>query len=418
MNHNVSMDGGNSELKLLYNGKYKMQIPNVIAFPPENAYVQDKDLEGFGRDKLDVKVTKHSNEEYKETIHFALGNLTENHIESRVSKFDVEKAKDNQLHNSILASVTYLILYSEKKDGVDIRHQKDLRVNLSTGLPYSEWIDKENRTRLKKELKGIHKIEFVHPWFKQNSFPTSINLIVDRVKVNIEGETTANLLLSKKDNEFIRKNPEELIDNIVMTVDLGAFTTEIIGKQFKAISNGEEDDRYDINSELIVKHRTLQNISKGVPKGIGHAMLSVISDVENEHGASNKFSRFDIEQSLTKQGMRNGKRGYLRGTDINILVNLARHLRDLSNVIAGEIVDLLGRSGQKDKLKRVYLIGGGSKMQLVTNELKKSFKNYGYDDSLVFPVVDPNPVFANAVGYYKELIDTLENDEEESELSK
>ena len=87
-----------------------------------------------------------------------------------------------------------------------------------------------------------------------------MELIIDYVKVSIEGETTANLLLNKADNDFQNLSPQELLNSVVVLIDVGAYTTEIIGKQYVEVVSNEED--MFSTTELVVEHQTLPALSE------------------------------------------------------------------------------------------------------------------------------------------------------------
>ena len=69
----------------------------------------------------------------------------------------------------------------------------------------------ENKRKVYRKSLGNHMIEFNHPWFKRTASHKS-GTIIDYVKVSIEGETTANLLLNKADNDFQNLSPQELLN--------------------------------------------------------------------------------------------------------------------------------------------------------------------------------------------------------------
>ncbi len=415
MQYIITVDGGNSTIKTLLDGENPLIFDNVIADASKVNYIKDPDLNGAGIQKLDVTVTRHYNKKDSEPNRFLLGKITDKHKAYREPRADKYKANDPQLIDSMLTSIAYTILYFEKKQGKNIQGTSTLRVNLGTGLPFHEWTIEEQREKFLKEIQGNHKIEFNHPWFAKNGFPTTVELIVDFVRVCIEGETTANLILNKIDNEFHKYTPQELLDGVVVLIDIGAYTTEIIGKQFVEVVEDEEDIFGE--KELIVEHQTLPTLSEGVRRGIGHVMEDTIETIKQKYPKEDKIIRQDIQIALSPKGERNGKIGYLAGSDINILEEFTEHAKDYADYIAQKVENIYNKNESKGKIKRIYVTGGGSQISVVVDQLKKSLANDDIAPELVMPIADPNPVFANCVGYYLETIDQLEEMEEKGEVA-
>jgi hypothetical protein len=409
----ITVDGGNSTIKSLLDGQKPLIIDNVIADASKVDYLKDPDLNGAGIQKLDVTVTRHHNKKNSEPNRFLLGKITDKHKAYREPRADKFKANDPQLIDSIIVTAAYTILYYENKAGKNIKNMSTLRVNLGTGLPFHEWIIREQREKFQLELLGNHKIQFNHPWFAKNGFPKEVELIIDFARVCIEGETTANLLLNKEDNEFQKFSPQELLDNVVVLIDIGAYTTEIIGKQFVELVEDEED--FFGGSELIVEHQTLPILSQGIRRGIGHVMEDTINSVMQKYPKLDKLIRQDIQTALTPKAARNGKLGYLAGSDINILEDFTEHAKTYAEYIATRIEDIYNKNEVKGKIKRIYLTGGGSQINIVVDQLKKALAKDDIKEDIVMPIAEPNPVFANCVGYYLETIDQLENMEEKGE---
>jgi len=400
MKYKVSCDAGNSTIKTLINGEKAMIFENIVADPSNTNYLKDPDLIGSGIQKLDVTVQRHFDKTYGEKNHFLYGKITDKHKAYREARGDKFKANDPQLADSMVTSVVYSILYYQKKAGNNIDKLKTLNISLNTGLPFHEWIIKEQREKFKKNLKGNHTIEFNHPWFKKNSFPEKLEIVISDVTVLVEGETTANLILNDVDNEFHKYSPQELIDNIVVLIDIGAYTTEIIGKQFVEVVQNDEDIFGE--SDLEVEHQTLPNLSEGIRRGIGHVFESSINTINQKYPKLDRLIRQDIQNALGKKGTRNGKSGYLLGEDINILEDFKLHAKDYSDYIATQIENIYNKNESKRKIKRIYLTGGGSQIDVVIEELKNSLKADDINPDLIVPITDPNPIFSNCLGYHIE----------------
>ena len=202
------------------------------------------------------------------------------------------------------------------------------------------------------------------------------------------------------DNEFHKYSPQELIDNIVVLIDIGAYTTEIIGKQFVEVVQNDEDIFGE--SDLEVEHQTLPNLSEGIRRGIGHVFESSINTINQKYPKLDRLIRQDIQNALGKKGTRNGKSGYLLGEDINILEDFKLHAKDYSDYIATQIENIYNKNESKRKIKRIYLTGGGSQIDVVIEELKNSLKADDINPDLIVPITDPNPIFSNCLGYHIE----------------
>ena len=417
MRYNVSCDAGNSSIKTLINGDKPMLFENVVADPSGTNYMQNPDLAGAGIQKLDVTINRNFNKSYGKENHFLFGNITEKHNAYRESRTDKLKANDDQLADSILTAIAYSILYHEKKNGENIQNKKTLNVDLTTGLPFHEWVIKEQKERFKKNLQGNHTIKFNHPWFGENSYPEEIEMTVNISNILVEGETTASLILSDTDNEFQKYSPKKILGKIVVLIDIGAYTTEVIGKQFIRLIEEDEDflSKYE-SKETIVTHETLPTLSMGIERGIGHIYESTIKSIKQKYPKVDKLIIQDLENALGSDGTIDGKPGNLIGLDINILEDFKVHARNYADYIAKQIENIYNKNKNKNKITRIYLSGGGSQIDVIVKQIKEALKKDDIDPSKIAIVTDPNPVFANCFGYYIENKQMQEDLETEGEM--
>jgi hypothetical protein len=411
-----SIDGGNSTIKVLVDGTNALQFENTTANSSQVDYRKSPDLSGTGIQKLDVTITRQHNKKDSTSNRILLGKLTEKYKAQRTPRADIDKSNDPLLIDSMIATLAYTKLYFMKKSGENISKTTTLRSNLGSGLPFHEWIKSGNKEKFKQNLVGNHKVKFNHPWFEKNGYPTEVEIIIDYVKVCVEGETTANLLLNTEDNEFQKLSPQEQLDIVVVLIDIGAYTTEIIGKQFVEVVENEEIMGH--GGELCVEHQTLANLSDGIRRGIGHIMEATITSAKNQYAQlKDKLVRQDIELALSSKGERNGKVGWIAGTEINILDIFTEHAKDYANEIAQKVAEIYDKNEVIGKIKKIYLTGGGSQITIIVEQLKKALGEQGIKAEIITPISDPNPVFSNCEGYYWETVSEIEEMEAEGEVA-
>ncbi|MCT4662707.1 MAG: hypothetical protein N4A40_12670 [Tissierellales bacterium] len=416
---NISIDGGNSTIKSKMPDGTIMAFDNIVASASKVNYTQDENLSGSGLSKLDITVIRNfdkldnrNSDDYSEIGNrFLLGKMTAQNGASRRPRTDKMKGNDPQLVDSMLGSIAYSMLYSLNKQKKNIADIKTLGINLGTGLPFHEWMIPEQREKFKEYFLGNHIVKFNHPWFENNRFPTELEIRIGLTKVFVEGESSANYILNNVENEFQNKSPEELLDTSIFFIDMGAFTTEVIGKMFLEVIN-EEEFGYD-DEPLVVEHRTLPNLSDGIKKGIGHVMNDTITALKNKNPKIDKLTRKDIEEALKPKGRRGGKDGYIPGTDINVLEDFRRSAKAYAKEIAESLQDIINTNEIKGKIRKIYLLGGGSMIRVVVDEVKRVLAEDDINPQIVIAISKPNPVALNVVGYYNELEDYLELAEEE-----
>lgn len=411
MTYLSSIDGGNSSLKVVVEGTQKLKFSNIIAEHGKVDYdLETENTPTTGFDKLDVSVTSHfdKGDKDKQPNRFLLGEMALRYKDSVKNRSMGNKSSDSQLADSMISALAFSLYRFKQKSGDKISSKMTIRTYLATGLPYDEWRSKNTRKRFKERLEGNHKVKFHHPMFNE----LEVELIIEKVLVLVEGEATLNLLISAEDSEFSKMDRSELIDQIATMIDIGAYTTEIVGKQFVHV-RGEEDDE-DTDIDVVVK--TMTNLSKGVDRGVGHVFEDTITDVEKNEQVD-KLIRKDIERAFEKEGIRNGKAGYLAGYEnVNITKYFTPFATKFAQYIAEEFKGLYNTSHAKNKVRKIYITGGGSKSDIIVDEIKRLLSDEGYNADIIITLREPNPVYSNAYGYYvtlKNLIDQQSQEEEE-----
>lgn len=396
MIYNATVDGGNSGLKVMVEGTHKTSIPNVMANPSGIDYtLGNNSTEGVGIDKLDVTVCMNFDKGSKDD-RFLLGRFAEP-FQAR-NRANTDKSKDIDLAKSMVTALAYAILKYREKAGEISSQRSTFTVNLATGLPYHEWKNEQTRAEFANKLTGNHLIKFNHPFFNE----LEIELIVQDTYVFIEGEAGVHLKLCEEGNEFVKMEDNELIETVVVGLDIGGGTTEIIGEQFYWHVLDENEDTGD------VRFRTMPNLTKGIPFGVGNMVYDqTISDIEKAEKVD-KLIRRDIEKAFTKQGIKNGKPGHLVGTSIDITKYFIPHAQSFAKMVGQEFYSLYNNTNTKNKVKKIYLYGGGSLIDALVNEFKAVLVNDGFDPKIIVTMRIPDPVFANCFGYYLKLLKELE----------
>ena len=404
MTYNVTVDGGNSSIKVLVEGTKKISVPTVMADPSSVDYnigSMDDDAKrnkkNPGINKLDVSIITH-HDKGGAADRFLLGKMAEP-FKAR-NRANTDKAKDTDLTKCMLSAVAYALYSYKLENGEEIGNRMTVRVNLATGLPYHEWKNENARNEYDKKLTGNHLIKFNHPYFKD----LEIELVVERTLVLIEGEAILNLIIADEDNIFTKMDKNELVDSIAVCVDLGAYTSEIVAKQFYAIY--DEDDEFSEAEDFEIGIRTMPNLTKGIPYGVGHAMERAIVDIQRHENVDNLIRR-DIERAFGIQGRKNGKAGHLVGTGIYIGNYFKPHAQAFAKEIGREIYGLYNTENVKNRIKKIFIAGGGSRIGTVVDELKNVLINDGYDSTTIVTVTNPDPVYANCYGYYVKLSEMI-----------
>jgi hypothetical protein len=401
------VDGGNSSLKVIVEGTQKLKFSNIVSDYGKVDYdLVENETPTTGFDKLDVEVTRSFDKNKDGKNRFLLGEMALHYKDSVKNRSMGRKSNDKQLADSMLSSLAFSIYRYKQKNKEKMGDKLTIRTNLATGLPYNEWKNKACRKEFKEMLEGNHLIKFHHPMFGG----LEIELIVEKVLVLVEGESTLDYLISSEDSDFSNTEESKLIDVIACMIDIGAYTTEIISKQFVLLKGEEDDEETDV--QIVV--RTMPQLSKGIERGVGHVFEDTISSVEKNEKVD-KLIRKDIERAFEKEGIRNGQAGYLVGfsEDINITDYFMPLAVNFAKLIAQEFKGLFNTSHSANKVQKIYITGGGSKSDIIVSEIKKILDSEGYASNSIITLREPNPIYSNAYGYYVTLKNEVESQGEE-----
>lgn len=421
MTYNCAVDGGNASINIIIDGDtFPIAFPSLQSDPlsAKSDYTNAVNMGNLSKveyDKLHVNAILHAdNSNERDEAEFLFGHMAEKYTRDLRSRQNFEKASDRELAKWMMTALAYS-LYVVKKNREDyILKDEDIltfHVNLGTGLPYREKSKTENVKNFAKMFRGKHRIEFKHPIFKN----LTVELIVENVIVFTEAEMALSLELNKEGGIFETTPPEELLDKKMSIIDIGGHTTESLtigyelARKETELELGTFIDEYSL-SELEVEQNTLTHLTFGIERGIATIMEDVIAEIDNKYRGTGKqlrtFVRRDIEKSLTRQGMLNGKIGYILPEKIYVKDVFDSQARNLAVDIVQKTHAMYQANNIVSEIDTIFLCGGGSKIDIVLNTIRDEFEKLGYDKNKIQVVEDP--VFSNVKGYYFNLIYALE----------
>ena len=385
----AGLDGGNNSLKLDLGNGNVVQYDNIFA--PRIEVDLEKEYMRNGKrvankfniaNMLDVSIKSGERENS-----FIFGNQAQKYrtnIKERVNNY---KSDDEQLALNSLVALTNTVIANLDKENWE--EELNIEVNLCTGLPFHEYETGVRQDKYKKLFVGNHEIKFLNP-----SYPVKkVNLTVKDVELEIEG--LAALKQTIFDKGIMDSNHNQIIGKIVSMIDIGCYTTDIVGGIFV--------DDIDEEGNPFVQFDTLSEVCKGIIQGVGTAADNTIkrlkSDNASKLGQYDDFTRQDIFKATSNNGI-------IPGTDFNIEPTYSEECRKIGNDIGNTFAQLIDASGFRNKLLKIYIAGGGSYVEAIVNEFKKVFEEKGFSNNLI-DIVD-NPVYANANGYFN-IADTTFN---------
>jgi hypothetical protein len=408
MGYLVSADGGNSGVKIIVNGEEFLLFPNINANigktvdyrTSSNLAVSTPKL--LGRNCLDVKVTPHFDNGKNDTTNFLFGAMAEKYPSDKANRENTDKSNDPLLLNNILTSIAVSVLGYAIKNEKDFKVKPELtfHVTLATGLPYAEWADEAKEIAFNKALQGNHRIEFNNPYFTEDLGVKVIELVINEVMVSSEGDAALEAVRRSIEVDLEKIDPSDLLGQAFVLIDIGAFTTELIGAVFAQIS--DDDD------ELVVGLETQQNYCTAIPKGIGNVFADAIPLIEKNPKIKDKITRRDIEIAYTGPTSKlPDKYGYISGKGIMVNEYVYPLAEEFGADIGRKFYGFYNQSGIKSNIKKIYISGGGSKFVKLVDRLKEVLVKDGYTSEAIITVSNPDPVFANAYGYYLYMVDEL-----------
>lgn len=384
----IGGDGGNSKIKIIYNNKYT-SYDNIYAKDSLVDYnamnLTDEDMDEYLRDVLNVRFTYHNGKDDMQVQEFLFGEIATNNKSDLEERVNADKSDDLMLTMStILSAVTFVL---ENKEQEEIKPEMTLELNFSTGLPYHEFKIIALREKYKAHYEGQHIIEFLDPRSPVKKLTVNIN----HVLVNSEGMSALETTI-KSQGVLTEETKEFLIDTVWCMIDIGGFTTDIIGGIFRKRKSG-------------IKLETIDRLSKGLNYGISTSQNAAIEKIKNHYNDNDnvktstlKISRKDINNAELREGKFKGILNNRYRT--NTTEFTYDEYRKLGRKIGNDFTQLFIENAQMDSLEKIYVAGGGSLNSEVIDSLISELENRGINKEIIEVVESPNPVYVNAVGYY------------------
>lgn len=406
-----AVDGGNSSINIVINGKvFDIVFPSIESeFNSSLVNYDENTLVGNDNDfdlheRIHALTTLQIDNPGKEYVsEFIFGEMVENYPQELRSRPNKEKYQDKDLVKMMITSLAYALFdtkVAEERYKLEENDRIQFNVVLSTGLPYREMKSPEKRNIYTNLLKGNHRVNFKHPFFKN----LQIDLIIEHVLCVLEGEMALSYELKKENGVFNTRKKEDLLNNKMAIIDIGGHTTEIVTISYMQLKQKRDRNQrlnaYNDDVELKLKQVTNADLTSGINQGVATMMEDVINDLTSTYLTNNEslrpLARRDVELALTSAGMYNGERGWILPEKIYIKDILDKRSQKLAVAIADKFHSLFNRI--LTQLDTIYLCGGGSEMDSIVSNIKKELNSLGYNADKIITINDP--VFANVKGYY------------------
>lgn len=388
--YDLSADGGNTSIKVIYDGKFT-NYDNIYAKDSSIEYdamnFDDEDMDEFLRDILNVRFTWHLGAKDEMVQEFLFGKLATNNKSDVDERVNADKSDDIMLNMvTILSGVNFML---ENMDEKELKPEMELDINLSTGLPYHEYRIKTLRDKYAEHFLGSHIIENIDPRYPVKKIKVNIK----NCKVNSEGMSALYTTITTKGiiNEDTK---DELLDTVWCMIDIGGYTTDIVGGIFREKKNG-------------FKLETIDRLGKGLTYGISTAQDRAIDNIKKKYTdndqvkSSFKITRKEITVAEMKEGDLKGILNNKFKTNTTEFTN--PEYKKIGKNIGNDFTQLFIKNAQMDSLKKIYVAGGGSLNEVVVSTLIKELVSRGIDKDIIEVITSPNPVYVNAVSYYYEL---------------
>lgn len=387
--YELAVDGGNTVIKVVYNDEYTT-YDNIYAKDSRIDYntmnLSEDDMDEYLEDILNVKFTYHVGQDDCKIQEFLFGNLATNNKSDLEERKNADKSDDVMLvMTSILSSVNFII---DRMDPNEINPEMAMNLNISTGLPYHEFSIDKKKEKYSKHFLGQHLIEFKDPRYPVNK----VTLNIVDTKINSEGMSAlkTELEINKVLNE---ETMEELINTVWCMIDIGGYTTDIIGGIWRRKRSGP-------------KFETIDSLSLGLNYGIATAQDEAIKTIVREYQGkySNLPATFKItRKEINEVEIREKRRGILNNIyKTNTLDYTTEEYEKIGRRIANDFIQKYIQNSQMDSLLKVYLSGGGAKNEILVEALKTELESRGINRDFVEVVTVPDPVYVNAFSYYLE----------------
>lgn len=369
----IGIDGGNNTVITTIEGKQPLIIPTV--------YALYKELEGslakknkFLKDCLDVEIELNfkNNSKRRNMGRYFVGKLAKENVNASAKVRTIGKSKtgDEGLLICMLTSMAASVVEYQSKYTGSLTQD----IKIVTGLPFNQY--KADREDFIRQFVGSHKVIF------RGDFDIEVELNILDVAVEVEGAGALSKLIMDENGEYIYSD-EELVDRLILGVEVGEFTSEIIAMEFKEDEDGAVMPQYK------------NGLCTGIDKGIANAKQAIIEQFRDKYKTI--IDRYDIDFAYG----RNNRRGSIdieNGEPINITEDYGKQLDSLTENIADMINDRIKDSGvRKGTIKHVLIFGGGSCVldYRFGNHLKEKIKEVIGSTSSI----PDQPHLSNALGY-------------------
>lgn len=418
--YNCAIDGGNSSINIVIDGEnFKRSFPSIQSDPlPAKANYNNAIMSRNTSDqlwnKLHVETELHiNNPKVTYRSEFLFGNMAEEYQKDLRSRGNREKYQDKDLAKWMIASLSYALLEKKMKEESYVIKKDDtlqININLSTGLPYREAIDQRKQQEWANMFQGVHRTNFKHPIFNN----LTIELVIEKVLVFIEGEMGLNLEIYKTGGIVDTTPADALLNKKMVMIDIGGHTTELVTLAFELFQDDSYDE-YDISDdEIEVIPVTKAHLTDGIERGIKTIMEDVITEVQEQYrlevGKPLKvLTSRDIELAFSQKGKLSGKIGYILPEQIYVKGIFDRQAQNLAMDVVQKLHTLF-QGHSISELDTIFMCGGGSRFSSITDTIRKELSILGYNSEKIFSVDDP--IFANARGYYFAMSQYIEDAED------
>lgn len=380
----VGGDGGNSKIKVVYDDKYT-EYDNIYAPNTSLDYsamkFTEEEMDEYLRNLLSVTFTWHSGAEDERVENFLFGDITNAKKSNIQERINADKSDDIMLvMNTILCSVNFIIENMDKKS---IKKDMELTLDFSTGLPYHEYKVEKLREKYAKHFEGTHIIKFNDPRYPVDKVTVTIT---DGVKVESEGLCALKTIIEMQD--IINEETEEMyIDTLWSLIDIGGYTTDIMGGIFKRMKRG-------------IKLQTYDDLGKGISMGVSTAQDLAINKINAKYRVNNasfNINRAEVNNAEKRQGK---FKGIINKYNLNTFDYTTEEYQKLAREIANQYILLYRENGRLQEIKRIYIAGGGALNDILVESLTNELVSRGIEKEKVEVITEPNPIYLNAVGYY------------------
>lgn len=336
----IGIDGGNNTVITSIEGKAPFIIPTV--YSPykeieENFARKNKGLQN----SLDVEIELNckNNKTRRNLGRYFVGKLAKEQEGSNATVRSIGKSKkgDDGLLVCMLSSMAVATVENQNKNTGTLTQD----IKMVTGLPYNQY--RTDRDDFIKQFIGCHKVTI------RGNYNIEIELnILDGV-VEVEGAGALNKLILDENGQYIY--PEsELCDRVILGVEVGEFTSEIIAIEFMEDENGSVQPEYKMG------------LCTGLDKGIANAKQAIIERFRDSYKTI--IDRYDIDFALAR-GHRKGcidlDEPWNGQESICIIEDYEKQLNSLAEAITTIINNKIKNSGiRKGTIKHTLIYGGGA----------------------------------------------------------